>query len=510
MRAVSANAVKGFMPAVAATDVPRHARRIAPDPRPRCARAQPPRAQPIAISAGAARTAVRSPLARRLLVALGMRHPAVLTSLALALTAGLASTADAVTPASCDLKANANGPCFGLELTFTNDEMHEEFQREAVKAMRGQPAMKKGGPVAKKYKIAWLDAAVAACDVHQNQVCRIEYLGTRASACAAAPGTANGNLTPGDDFRVCIFGADNTEQTWFYEVTYDQAVLEINSRPTNAAWIAKLVSGGALDTLLWGFAQTAGVAADRHSGGGHIHIDVQSAFSSTTHLFNFMTRFHELRLLPLSSAMHNGHGRNATPFSLLGSLIRKQYREFAAAAVSDAKYDITTPANIKALLGDLSDQVYLYTHESPMMTLDTTDATGPTRTKYHALNTTHADIGTIEIRSIDPQQDPPDVLRMVRMFERAIAGTPASPLRILSDDIALVKDDDMTSRAPNRRRFMPDASGTPDLTKKEAEDVLRRFIEFGDFASHTHDLCALRWYMPRSVAEALDRQKVCK
>lgn len=443
-----------------------------------------------------------------------IQPPAVLVSiaLALALTAALASPAHAVTPVSCDQKNVASGPCFGLELTFTNEDMAHEYQREAVKAARGEPAMKKGGPVAKKHKVMWLEAAVAFCEQSKNDLCRIEYLGGRASACTKARGSANGAFDAGDDFRVCIFGADGTtEQTWFYEVTYDQAVLEINSRPTNAAWLEAMAgSGGPLETMLWDFAEAAELAPHRHSGGGHIHIDVQSAFSTTTHLFNFMTRFHELRLLPLSSAMHNGHGRNATSFALLGSLIRSQYRSFAAAAVTNPGCDITTPSNIAPLLRDLSDQVYQYTHESPTMALDATDATGPTRTKYHALNTTHADIGTIEIRSIDPQQSAADVVLMVRMFERAIAGTPATPLRVLDDHIALVRDLDMTFYGPQRRRFMPDSLFWHDLTKSEADDVLRRFTEFGDFASRTDELCALRWYMPRSVAEALDKKRICK
>ena len=96
-------------------------------------------------------------------------------------------------------------------------------------------------------------------------------------------------------FRVCM---DEAAPNWFYVVTQDGAVIEVNTRASNPAWL-KAIEGTYLKQI---FDEAAKLHLAPHPfmGGGHIHIDRQSSFRSERHLLNYITRMINLPYLPLS------------------------------------------------------------------------------------------------------------------------------------------------------------------------------------------------------------------
>jgi hypothetical protein len=498
-------------------------------------------------------------------------------ALALAVVAG-AGAAGAMTDADCDpRRESGHGPCFGLELTFTNPILIA-----ARTADGGRINTAPQHAALTTWRARRIDECAESPDDGEpgDTFCRVEPASPTLD-CAAAPGPQRTDTTFGSDqhgFRVCFY--EQGQRPWWYQVAYDQAVLEVTTRPSNLRWLVAQRDAGL--TRIFTAAGEVGLAADLDGiGGGHVHIDPQSGFRSVGHLLNFITSLHNLRVLPLTRRVD---GVNAPPLSVMGPTMRAQYRDFVrkrwdrTALALDAR-----KAAYAQVLADLRAEVQVYTYLSrrmytpldaaaaaaahdqlatliaalrrppvppgldwselkqaldehwparlerlltawskaapdrlPAAKLD--DALGwiaqadqlESAAKYSAVHA-HSALKTIELRSVDPQRSPRDVVAMIRLLAGAIASTGDDQRLELDDDaaLALTGTDAEWNGPDGPRRFR---ARTTTLAAADAEDIARRYRRFvckADRSRAGRLLKRLRAYAPPEIAEHLASHDTC-
>lgn len=273
---------------------------------------------------------------------------------AFAMIAIHAGTALALEPAFCDRDNESHGACYGLEPTFTKKALQEE---------------ERGGPAAQAAADAWRAKVIEKCKDRMTYSCRIEKIGgdsmAMADKCRASKETASETIDKGEKFRVCVYpgGKSTSTKPWWYELTFDYSVIELKTRPANAAWLTVLSTNeGIIDRLMFETARETGLAPHPKWGGGHIHIDVTSGFASPVHLVNFMTRIHNLRMLPLNPDLED-MGLNSPPLAMLGAAARARYSTFIQGDLG--KYNAT--GGLVKLTEDLAAAVYLDTYSDRLM-----------------------------------------------------------------------------------------------------------------------------------------------
>ncbi len=103
----------------------------------------------------------------------------------------------------------------------------------------------------------------------------------------------------------CMVGVQDREpgRTWYYVVTVDQICVEIIIRPMTLGQVVDLIPS--INKYLFDIAGKCGLEPHDYKGGGHIHIDVETAFVSTEHFFNFLTTIYNMGLWPMSPNYDN-------------------------------------------------------------------------------------------------------------------------------------------------------------------------------------------------------------
>lgn len=465
-----------------------------------------------------------------------------------------ATEAHAFAPAVCAPDNVANGACFGLEPTFTNDNI------------LGQA---RGGAAAQTALDAWRAAVPDACAALPHGThCRLEAL-TNGEAWDDKCRVANRNaasaaIGAGQKFRVCVYPADEALKPWYYQVEWDYGCLELNTRPSNLAWLTTMAAGGGvMDRLIFGVAHTAGLRVDAVVGAGHVHIDVESGFASALKLLNFMTAIHNLRLFPLMPNV-GATALNAPPLSWLGADARARYWRFVqdhngyngnlvtlTTRLKEAVYLDTyndrrlqatdhdraiLTARFRAFLGDQ----FVYQADWPVPVdpahvsqplrdhLNQIPAGGERRRWTHYRSGDNDDsiglgwaqkgqhirmgdaYGTIEIRNIAPQQSAQHIVDIVTLLQAAMTRAPTNQVLLLQDDLALDHTDGdgvlawlWAERGLGLKRFV---QGDAAITQNEAADIFDRFrVWCNDDAR----MCRLTRYMPgrvRTTAEAYCHQ----
>jgi hypothetical protein len=487
-------------------------------------------------------------MSRRPHCAIMSHHPlrwlAVLTTVLIGVTS--ARSAWALVPGVCDPDNNVkNGACYGLEPTFTNDDV------------KGQ---EKGGTAAQLATKKWLTSVPDACKAFEVH-CRIEKFQSDLQPLEKRCSLENKdqpndpiNIDTGEMFRVCIFPDGQklaAAKAWYYEVTYDNRCIELKTRPSNLPWLERLATSGTLKALMFDIATSAGLAPRLSVGGGHVHIDVESGFASATHVLNFMTAIHNLRMLPLAPDMKI-MALNAPPLSALGADARARYAKFVPAHRGDVAL---TKDTVKVLLDALAEDVYQATYvervlgdnkadrellESRFQTYYqityekrwpiplTLDAISNIEHRKqvegldaHVTRLRNKDddlgsgwahkaqhirmapqYGTIELRNIGGLQDAGQIIDIVTMIRTGIAAAPSSgePI-VLGNGLALDDTDGDTVKS-----WRDDETGptkrfkTRLLTSAEANDIADRFAAF---VNNPERLCRLRPLMPELVKQRI-------
>jgi hypothetical protein len=320
-------------------------------------------------------------------------------------------------------------------------------------------------------------------------------------------------------FRVCIFPdaawQGRWTQPWFYEVHEDDGVLELATRPASLKWYEALTSvpptastgpsrskeeveeedeepeedkgtaqyapspgeevttcsarprrfdDSVLQHLLFKAARKTNLTADPIVGGGHVHIDVQSGFSNLLHVVNFMTRIHNLRMLPLNGDDLSDMAWGSPPLSILGMDVRNAYRAF----LSDLQRRLEDPEQqslvlaslegknaLDAALADLrslKERVYIRTYPWQVATSKRNVTSLDPRVRHDQRSFKYQQSGnqemykkfqhiridqfnsTIELRNIRSHPDSAGVFYLLTALTNAIAATPDRALDSLDDD----------------------------------------------------------------------------
>lgn len=475
----------------------------------------------------------------------------------LTITIGLVASraAFALDPKFCDSNDNGDGgACYGLEPTFTNQDV------------AGDP---RGGPVSRGVADAWRTVVMTACTDRMTYSCRLEAVehddeGMAGKCSGEHANSPSDEIAAGRKFRVCVYPKKAIwTKAWWYEVTYDYSCIEIKTRPANTSWLQRLATNeGVIDRLMFGVAHSVGVDPDPLYGGGHVHIDVESGFTSPRHLVNFMTRIHNLRFLPLNPDLGD-MGLNSPSLAMLGATARARYstfinqdlsrytvagglvaltRDLAAAAYlytySDRQLGVRDSALIKARYAEAS-RTYELEHEEALPDYDDAWGIPPdlSRMPENARNTINAlggdrlikyraqdedtglgwpnkaqeirmapQYGTIEIRNLAAPMSVGDINNLVWLFSKGIDSTPTDRLLALDDNLALASTDADVTRAWRpaeyaafgRKRFAHDG---PQLGGAEVDDVIARFRVF---VNNDKLVCRLEGLMPAQIRARLD------
>jgi hypothetical protein len=312
-----------------------------------------------------------------------------------------APSAEAFKPEQCDAHGKStNGPCFGFEFTFANktnlgpwgqfnesDNVYPAFEAWYNKVSslcpKGYTCIKE--PVSNSDHV---DEPWTLC------TSTVEYpYGEVFKPNAKNPLKRNfsdSTKADPDKFRVCM-RAPGSRTSWYYVVTMDTPTIEINTCPANSIWIGQLSTELA---HIWEVASAVGLAPHRYRGGGHIHIDVESGFSSAAHLMNFVTRIVNMGLVALSPDPLNIK-MQARP------LLPGEADQFTNARNAAAKATSAVAA---------------------LEAFQPNPFTGTVNLRMRR------DFKTVEIRSIAPQAHPGDVPLLADILRRTIENTNATTL----------------------------------------------------------------------------------
>lgn len=392
-----------------------------------------------------------------------------------------ARTAHALDPALCDLDGKGDGgACYGLELTFADPPT-------ASVKMSANENFSTGHDVAAQ---AWLKEMRTRCS--DSAVCWIEPFGVLGSdpklseKCAPEPDQeplAKGTAGKAYEFRVCYPGKVHP---WFYEVTYDPGVLEIKTYPTNRRSLMALKKRFTDD--IFGAATAAGLQTASVSGGGQVHVDVDSAFGATPEggrrLLNFMNGIYNLRLFPLSPDVSQ-FPTDAPP--LIYNV------ELESGATSKAVHGQTDRVLTRNVADSYRGFLKSAAGKTPQELLDLLKKIPNFGSKYLEINP-HTDKGTIELRNIDDMLSVTEMYAVIDVLDQLIQGAAKS------DQVDLLTDDQI------RITLVATGANQVRIKDEHAVDIATRFRAL---VGNDPALCAVRRFLPPQVEGVLATQRVC-
>jgi hypothetical protein len=275
-----------------------------------------------------------------------MRNPIVIALLIVAAGAGRAAALD---PSDCDAReATGGGACFGLEPTFHTRALLDD-----------EISAKTWHTIASK----WLDLVDRTCAAKKlaPTACWTEPFAKAQALADKCSLGKYGAVTPGQPFRVCL-KTEGWKKAWYYEVNADVGVVELQTHPANEAWLTELYSSGLLDRTVFKPAELFGLKPDADYGGGHIHVDIGTAFPRPMALVNFMTEIHNLPFLPLNADNVISMAMSSPPLSVMPD-VRDRYQQFVTSSVPAAWGTGSQLApSITTFINDFNRSVYVRTY----------------------------------------------------------------------------------------------------------------------------------------------------
>ncbi len=194
------------------------------------------------------------------------------------------------------------------------------------------------------------------------------------------------------------------EDNFWVQISTDPSVIEIQTKPSTVAEYKK--SRVHMDRL-FSVGEAVGIKPHSFNGGGHIHMDIKSAFGNDVKLFrNFLVDFMNHQELGGDGVL-GGDFQNAPHLSELEKFQRREFRKVIG------EFDSGEINSIRELTDAINKRVY---RGNPA-------GWGPTE-KYQALNLLRALLedgeSTVEFRGIDPQRDFDEFLKQINLFEKRI------------------------------------------------------------------------------------------
>ncbi len=191
---------------------------------------------------------------------------------------------------------------------------------------------------------------------------------------------------------------------WYFIISIDPAVIEVNTSPMSVDKLREVLDRIKKDLYI--NAESIDLRPHSIDGGGHIHIDLKSAFNDDSKKFrNFVVDFYNHKELSQGIL---GKCRNNSPH--ICDLPERNNDDFKAVI---NKFD-----NAGGAISDLTAAIHSNVYTGAKW--------GPVE-KYQALNLTRVvekdlpiEDRTIEIRAIRPQGSPEALLLQARLFEERI------------------------------------------------------------------------------------------
>ncbi len=220
---------------------------------------------------------------------------------------------------------------------------------------------------------------------------------------------------------------------WFYTVTVDPLVIEVNTAPitlNKAKEIRHRMQRDIFDhaandvVTSGGFMgmRKEGLKPHRRYGGGHVHFDLKTTFKNDALLFrNFMVDFANHPTLGIGSFAMEPN--NAPPLAMLSEQQRRNFAEVIK------QFDQSSPKwDIKKLAQMITSRVYYDTRVHPTeRELRKNPGAWTPKDKYQAVNLTRIisptipeEQRTLEIRAFAPQKSADEFIKEIELFDRRI------------------------------------------------------------------------------------------
>ncbi|MFK7873276.1 MAG: hypothetical protein AB8C84_08915 [Oligoflexales bacterium] len=289
-------------------------------------------------------------------------------------------------------------PTYGLELTFTNGYLIRKGKKEGIN--------NDGCPASRRARDQWARKMSLLC---------AERWGNE--SCEVIPGERRGYKYYTVQYR----------DGWFYNITVDPLVIEITAKPMTLNQARSLryriendifrFASQEMSVGGW-FQKGKGLFPSRSVGGGHIHIGFDSAFAHHTYSALFVRNFLvDFSNHPTLAFLSLNKTKNDPPISLLKYPQRRAFHQ-----VLDW-FDKKKPS-VYDFVKQVQGRVYYDTYRQP--TEKDPEAWFPPQ-KYQAMNLTRLvsqdytpSEKTIEIRSLRPQKDANDLIRILTLLEKRL------------------------------------------------------------------------------------------
>lgn len=272
----------------------------------------------------------------------------------------------------CSNRAFA-APLFGAEFTFTNIDILEQSEIESAEDSYSLEV---------EHQRKLKNAFTAQC--------------VQVKKCVVEEGL--------DTFGRKAYKVHFPEENFWLQISTDPKVVEVQSKPMTSEEYTKAKPW--LDRLFKSADQT-GIWPDYKLGGGHIHMDVKTAFHDDPILFrNFMVDF-------MNHDELGGLGVFGSENTNAPHLKRLSKEQIAAFHQVIEDFDKGKIQGIKNLADAVNTRVYT---SNPAKWIPAP--------KYQALNLTRvgsADgFSTVEFRAISPQRNPEEFLKQIKLFEARV------------------------------------------------------------------------------------------
>jgi ankyrin repeat protein len=182
---------------------------------------------------------------------------------------------------------------------------------------------------------------------------------------------------------------------FYYEVSLDPAVIELQTRPMSKAELE--ISQNRIKTDIFDLAEGLGLSPHSEIGAGHLHLDIASHFKGNLRLLaDFIVDFQNHPTFSMGPLAENY--LNAPPLAIQS----KKQRQ----ALTKLTRKIHQFRNVDQLTDFIQDSIFYRT------------LLGEPAQKFQAISTHHAeDLGTLEIRSLRPQANWEQIFLLVDLFE---------------------------------------------------------------------------------------------
>lgn len=194
------------------------------------------------------------------------------------------------------------------------------------------------------------------------------------------------------------------KEDFWLQISLDPWVIEVQTKPSTVAQYKGQAQH--LEDLFLEARNLDLVPSLKGEGGGHIHIDIKSAFRGDARLFrNFVVDFVNHPEFGAYGVL--GGNMNNSPH--LTQLSKKSYEEFLAVIAEFDRGEIKT-------IGELAEAINTHVYAR--------DGKSFLAPKYQALNLLRSMLpdgeATLEIRAINPQQTPKHFFSQAELFEKRI------------------------------------------------------------------------------------------